>query len=74
MFKEITLKTRIKTPARKESRANFLKLLRIALKMLASSFTYVKISKRWIVYHYTPMKLPMMAAATNIRMERNPAS
>jgi hypothetical protein len=37
VFREITLKTRIKTPARKERSANFLKLLRIALKIFVSS-------------------------------------
>lgn len=37
VLSEMTLKTRMKTPARNESNASFLKLLRIALKMLVSS-------------------------------------
>lgn len=41
-----TLKTKMKTAARKERNTNFLKLLRMALKMLVSYEIYVKISKR----------------------------
>jgi hypothetical protein len=37
VFREITLKTRMNTPARKDRSASFLKLLRIALKILVSS-------------------------------------
>lgn len=46
MLREITLKTRMNTPARKERRASFLKLLRIALKIFVSSEISVKISNK----------------------------
>ena len=37
VLRETTLKTKMKTPARKDRRANFLKLLRMALKILVRS-------------------------------------
>ena len=46
VLRATTLKTRIKTAARKERKTNFLKLLRMALKMLVSSDISVNISKR----------------------------
>ena len=72
VFSEITLKTRMKAVARKDRKASFLKLFRMALKMLVSSDMSVKISKRWMVYHSTPTKLPIRVATTNIRIDRNP--
>ena len=71
-MREMTLKTSRNTPARKERRASFLKLLRMALKMLVSSEMSVKMSKRWMVYHYTPTKFPRKVATTNMARERNP--
>lgn len=62
------------TPARKDKKASFLKLLRMALKILVSYEISVKISNKCMVYHYTPTKLPIMVAVTNIKMERKPDS
>lgn len=36
-FKDTTLKTKIKTPAKNDNKASFLKLLRIALKIFVNS-------------------------------------
>jgi len=41
----------MKTAAKNDKKASFLKLFRIALKILVSYEMSVKISKRWIVYH-----------------------
>lgn len=74
MLREITLKTRMNTAARKDKKASFLKLLRIALKIFVNYDISVKISKRWIVYHSTPTKLPIIVAVTNIKIDRKPDS
>ena len=50
-MRDMTLKTRMNTPAKKDRRANFLKLFRMALKILVSSEMSVKISNKWMVYH-----------------------
>ena len=47
-------------------------LSKIALKMFVSSEISVNISKIWIVYHSTPIKLPASVADTNIRIDKKP--
>ena len=67
-----TLKTKIKTPAKIDKMVSFWALSKMALKMLVNSEMSVKISKMWMVYHYTPTKLPKIVAITNIKMDKNP--
>lgn len=68
------LKTRMKQPASPLRRVRIFMLLRIALKTFVSRDMPTKKSKRCIVYHYTPTKLPKNDEITKTRIDRNPDS
>jgi hypothetical protein len=74
VLKESTLNTKINIPAKIDKIVNFWILSKIALKIFVSSEISVKISNIWIVYHYTPIKLPANVAITNIKIDKNPDS
>ena len=68
------LNTKINTAANPDRRVNYPILSMTALKMLVSKDIPTKKSNRWITYHYTPTKLPIMEAITNIKIDKNPFS